>query len=461
MYNTYTLSNGLRVIQRPSEGDVIYCGYAIATGTRDEMEGEEGLAHFCEHASFKGTKRRNSSQIIRTLEELGGELNAYTNKESTVYYCAIRREHLSRAIDLLTDMVFHSVFPEHELEKEKEVICDEIESYNDTPADLIYDDFENIIFSGHPLGHNILGTKETVRAFGHDDAMRFTKRHYTPQNTIFFLHGNPKTHTQQPAEGIKPVIKAIENAFRKYPLDAVTNGTENTIPDNADSNDKAAGNGKAEGGNGIKAEDSNGKAEGDKGNVSSEATVPGGSAARKTPNPPHATYHQAHVIMGREAYGIHHPHRLALSLLNNILGGPAMSSRLNMALRERNGLVYTVESSMTAYGDTGIWAVYFGCDAHDVKRCQRLVRRELDKLMTTPLSPRQLEQAKRQMKGQIALSIDSRESFALDFAKSFLFHGWEKNVEKLYRNIDALTADELQTVAQEIFAREGMEVLEY
>ncbi|MGM9713207.1 MAG: M16 family metallopeptidase [Prevotella sp.] len=453
MYNTYTLPNGLRIIQRPSEGDVIYCGYAIATGTRDEMNGEEGLAHFCEHASFKGTQRRKSSQIIRTLEELGGELNAYTNKESTVYYCAIRREHLALAIDLLTDMVFHSVFPEHELEKEKEVICDEIESYNDTPADLIYDDFENIIFSGHPLGHNILGTKETVRAFGHDDAMRFTRRHYTPQNTIFFLHGDPKAHTLRPADTIKPVIKAIEKAFKKYPLEAATNGTENTMPGNTASvnGNTASGYNNTEG--------ANDSTEGASDNT--EATVPGGSTARKSPSPHHATYHQAHVIMGREAYGIHHPHRLALSLLNNILGGPAMSSRLNMALRERNGLVYTVESSMTAYGDTGIWAVYFGCDTHDVKRCQRLVRRELDKLMTTPLSPRQLEQAKRQMKGQIALSIDSRESFALDFAKSFLFHGWEKNVEELYRNIDALTADELQTVAQEIFAREGMEVLEY
>lgn len=446
MYNTYTLSNGLRVIQRPSEGDVIYCGYAIATGTRDEKEGEEGLAHFCEHASFKGTKRRNSSQIIRTLEELGGELNAYTNKESTVYYCAIRREHLARAIDLLTDMVFHSVFPDHELEKEKEVICDEIESYNDTPADLIYDDFENIIFSGHPLGHNILGTKETVRAFGHDDAMRFTKRHYTPANTIFFLHGDPKPRTQKPADGIKPVVKAIENAFRKYPL-CTEAGTSMHAGEGGMAQQKATANTPEKTVSDAR---------------DNSVTGVTGSSATPTASPgQHATYHQAHVIMGREAYGIHHPHRLALSLLNNILGGPAMSSRLNMALRERNGLVYTVESSMTAYGDTGIWAVYFGCDAHDVKRCQRLVRRELDKLMTTPLSPRQLEQAKRQMKGQIALSIDSRESFALDFAKSFLFHGWEKNVEALYRNIDALTADELQTVAQEIFAREGMRVLEY
>ena len=414
MYNIKELDNGLRIIQRPSKGDVIYCGFAIKAGTRDEQEGEEGLAHFCEHASFKGTVRRRSWQIISTLEGVGGELNAYTNKEATVYYCAIKKEYLSRAIDLLADMVFHSVFPEQELEKEKEVICDEIESYNDSPSELIYDDFENIIFSGHRLGHNILGTKNRVRAFTPADAIRFTRKHYRPENAIFFLQGTPNGDFKSAEEEINPIVRELIKAFGNYPVEPAPEtyfvpqaGTE-YIADERDT-----------------------------------------------------SYHQAHVLIGRKAYGIHHPRRLALFLLNNILGGPAMSSRLNMALREKNGLVYNVESTIATYGDTGMWCVYFACDHHDVKKCQRLVRKELNKLMQHPLSERQLSQAKKQLKGQIALACDSRESFALDFAKSFLHYGWEKDVERLYKNIDALTAQQLQYVAQELFQEEGITILRY
>lgn len=414
MYNTATLDNGLRIIQRPSDGDVVYCGYAIKAGTRDETAGEEGLAHFCEHASFKGTTRRKGWQIIQTLEGLGGELNAYTNKESTVYYCAILREHLPRAIDLLTDMVFHSVFPEHELEKEKEVICDEIESYNDSPGELIFDEFENIIFDGHPLGHNILGTKESVRGFTSADALRFTRRHYRPSNAIFFIYGSP-SHVSPKGDSLQPVVSELSKAFRRYPTDIVPDDTPRT---------PAPG----------------------------KATPPAADTS---------AYHQAHVLTGRRAYGISHPRRIALYLLNNILGGPAMSSRLNMSLRERNGLVYTVESTSTCYGDTGLWAVYFACDPHDVQKCLRLVRKELDRLIASPLSDRQLKQAKRQLKGQIALACDSRESFALDFAKSFLHYGWEKDVSALCRNIDLLTARQLQEVAEELFAPDTLTTLVY
>ena len=404
MYNTATLDNGLRIIQRPSDGDVVYCGYAIKAGTRDETAGEEGLAHFCEHASFKGTTRRKGWQIIQTLEGLGGELNAYTNKESTVYYCAILREHLPRAIDLLTDMVFHSVFPEHELEKEKEVICDEIESYNDSPGELIFDEFENIIFDGHPLGHNILGTKESVRGFTSADALRFTRRHYRPSNAIFFIYGSP-SHVSPKGDGLQPVVSELSKAFRHYPTDIVPDDTPRT---------PAPG----------------------------KATPP---AADTT------AYHQAHVLTGRRAYGISHPRRIALYLLNNILGGPGMNAKLNLALREHNGLVYTVESTMVAYGDTGTWNIYFGCDEHDVKRCLRLVRKEVDKFMEKRLSDAQLRAAKKQIKGQIGVACDNRENFALDFGKSFLHYGWEKNVDRLYEQVDAITAQQMQAVAQELF----------
>ena len=415
MYNIKTLDNGLRIIQRPSEGEVVYCGFAIKAGTRDELPGEEGLAHFCEHGAFKGTERRKSWQIINTLEGVGGELNAYTNKEATVYYCAILRDHLSRAIDLLVDMVFHSVFPSSEMEKEKEVICDEIESYYDSPSDLIYDDFENIIFSGHPLGHNILGTKERVRSFTTSDALRFTRRHYRPENAIFFLHGTPKGTFRTGSDKILPVVRCLSKSFSSYPIQP--SPEVYYVP---------------------------------------QASIPYEPDVRDT-----SVYHQSHVLLGRRGYDINHPHRIALFLLNNILGGPAMSSRLNMSLREKHGLVYSVESSITTYGDTGLWCVYFGCDRHDVSKCLHLVRSELNTLMEKALSDRQLSMAKKQLKGQIALSCDSRESFALDFAKSFLHYGWEKDVNALCRNIDALTSQDLQDVAQELFREEDITILRY
>lgn len=406
MYNTFTLDNGLRVIQHPSAGAVIYCGYAIKAGTRDEQPGEEGLAHFCEHASFKGTEKRRAWQIIQSLEGVGGELNAYTNKESTVYYCAIQKEYLTRAVDILTDMVFRSAFPEAELEREKEVICDEIESYYDSPAELIYDDFDNLIFSGHPLGHNILGTKESVRSFTSDDARRFTRRFYRPDNAIFFLEGDV------PVETLKRLLV-------KY--------------------NKVYGVGQ---------------------DTCYEENVPAPKDRFVEQREP-LTTHQAHVLLGCKAYDINHPRRLALYMLNNILGGPAMSSRLNLSLREKHGLVYTVESTMVSYGDTGMWGVYFGCDPHDVNRCFRLVRKELDRLMRTPLSDRQLKQAKQQLKGQISLACDSRESFAMDFAKSFLHYGWEKDVSALCTQIDRITAQDLQQVAQELFVESNLQQLIY
>lgn len=408
-YNTHTLDNGLRIIHRSTQGDVIYCGYAIKAGTRNEGEGEEGLAHFCEHASFKGTERRRGWQVIQALECVGGELNAYTNKESTVYYAAIQRKHLKRAIDLLTDMVFHSVFPRHEIEKEKEVICDEIESYNDSPAELIYDEFENIIFRNHPLGHNILGTSEGVRAFTSEDAKRFTSRYYRPENAIFFIYGDVE-------------FKQIKRQFAGLSFPEHCNLWSEEV------------------------------SETEKSDIS---VLPRATTTKEL------NTHQAHVMLGRKAYDIHNPHRIALYLLNNILGGPAMSSRLNMSLREKNGLVYTVESSMVSYRDTGLWSIYFGCDSHDIKRCLHLVRRELDKLMQRPLSDRQLKQAKNQLIGQIALACDAKESFALDFAKSFLHYGWEKDVTALCNNINSITAQEIQQVAQEIFDSDTIQTLVY
>ena len=408
-YNTYTLDNGLRIIHLPSDSQVVYCGYQINAGTRNEEPGEEGLAHFCEHVTFKGTERRKAWHILNCLESVGGDLNAYTNKEGTVYYSAILKEHIARAVDLLSDIVFHSVYPQAEIDKEVEVICDEIESYNDSPAELIYDEFENILFKGSPLGHNILGTAEQVRAFKTEDALRFTQKLYRPDNAIFFAYGDID---------FKKLVRLLQRALADD--ESVVNLAEEKLPKNYPS----VGDG-----------------------IAGQTIV----MQKNT--------HQAHVMIGTWAYDVNDDRRMPLYLLNNMLGGPGMNAKLNLALREHNGLVYTVESTMVSYGDTGTWSIYFGCDEHDVKRCLRLVRKELDKFMQKPLSDAQLKAAKKQIKGQIGVACDNRENFALDFGKSFLHYGWEKNVDRLYEQVDEITAAQIQAVAQELFDKNRLTTL--
>jgi len=424
-YNTYTLDNGLRIIHLPSDSKVVYCGYQINAGTRNEEPGEEGLAHFCEHVTFKGTERRKAWHILNCLESVGGDLNAYTNKEGTVYYSAILKEHIARAVDLLTDIVFHSVYPQAEIDKEVEVICDEIESYNDSPAELIYDEFENILFKGSPLGHNILGTAEQVRSFKTEDALRFTRKLYRPDNAIFFAYGDID---------FKKLVKLLKTLNMEH-------GTLNFM------NSKTSETPTAE----MEAGDANHKVQSSKFNVQSK--VEGQTIVMQK------NTHQAHVMIGTRAYDVNDDRRMPLYLLNNMLGGPGMNAKLNLALREHNGLVYTVESTMVAYGDTGVWSIYFGCDEHDVKRCLRLVRKELDKFMQKPLSEAQLKAAKKQIKGQVGVACDNRENFALDFGKSFLHYGWEKNVDRLYEQVDEITAEQIQAVAQELFDKDRLTTL--
>lgn len=400
-----TLSNGLRVIHQPSDSNVVYCGYELNVGTRNEEPGYEGMAHFCEHVSFKGTKRRKSWHISNALESVGGDLNAYTNKEDTVYYAAVLKEHTARAIDLLTDIVFYSTYPQAEIDKEVEVICDEIESYNDSPAELIYDEFENLLFANHALGHNILGTAERVRSFKTADAQRFTQRYYRPENSIFFLYGDVD---------FKRVVRLLERATSDFtpskPIiePALNQPLPPNMPDFIEKN--------------------------------------------------HGT-HQAHVMVGTRGYDIHDKRRMSLYLLNNLLGGPGMNARLNLSLRERHGLVYTVESSMVSYCDTGVWAIYFGCDPKDVGRCLKLVRKELDRVIQKPLSDTQLRAVKKQIKGQIGVACDNRESFALDFGKSYLHYGWERDLNSLFRHIDEVTAESMQQVAAELMQQERLTTL--
>lgn len=453
-YNTYTLDNGLRIIHLPSDSKVVYCGYQINAGTRNEEPGEEGLAHFCEHVTFKGTERRKAWHILNCLESVGGDLNAYTNKEGTVYYSAILKEHIARAVDLLSDIVFHSVYPQAEIDKEVEVICDEIESYNDSPAELIYDEFENILFKGSPLGHNILGTAEQVRAFKTEDALRFTRKLYRPDNAIFFAYGDID---------FKKLVKLIQKALGECPkgrelacsadCKSAETPTEERIAEKTPTKERITeetptGETPTEE---MEAGDANHKVQSSKFNVQSKVAGQTIVMQKNT--------HQAHVMIGTRAYDVNDDRRMPLYLLNNMLGGPGMNAKLNLALREHNGLVYTVESTMVAYGDTGTWSIYFGCDEHDVKRCLRLVRKELDKFMQKPLSDAQLKAAKKQIKGQIGVACDNRENFALDFGKSFLHYGWEKNVDRLYEQVDEITAAQIQAVAQELFDKDRLTTL--
>lgn len=453
-YNTYTLDNGLRIIHLPSDSQVVYCGYQINAGTRNEEPGEEGLAHFCEHVTFKGTERRKAWHILNCLESVGGDLNAYTNKEGTVYYSAILKEHIARTVDLLSDIVFHSVYPQAEIDKEVEVICDEIESYNDSPAELIYDEFENILFKGSPLGHNILGTAEQVRAFKTEDALRFTRKLYRPDNAIFFAYGDID---------FKKLVKLIQKALGECPkgrelacsadCKSAETPTEERIAEETPTKERITeetptGETPTEE---MEAGNANHKVQSSKFNVQSKVAGQTIVMQKNT--------HQAHVMIGTRAYDVNDDRRMPLYLLNNMLGGPGMNAKLNLALREHNGLVYTVESTMVAYGDTGTWSIYFGCDEHDVKRCLRLVRKELDKFMQKPLSDAQLKAAKKQIKGQIGVACDNRENFALDFGKSFLHYGWEKNVDRLYEQVDEITAAQIQAVAQELFDKDRLTTL--
>lgn len=393
----------------PNTSKIAYCGYQIKAGTRNEKPGDEGLAHFCEHVTFKGTQTHTSTAIINKLESVGGDLNAFTNKEDTVFYSAIPVEHFAKAVDVLSDIVFYSIFPQAEIDKEVEVICDEIESYNDSPSELIYDETENAVFDHCPLGHSILGEAQQLRTYTTAHAKAFTQRLYRPDNAVFFAYGDIA------------FSRLVAMLRRAHGIDAASK----LLPCPAPS-------------------------------AVTERNRRPAALAPYTPssNVKEMSTHQTHVMLANRAYPMGDKRRIALYLMNNILGGPGMNARLNLSLRERHALVYTVESFITSYGDTGLWGLYFGCDPHDTSRCLRLVRKELDRFMKQPLTDTQLKAAKRQIKGQIGVACDSRESFALDFAKTFLHYGLEKDVTSLFSQLDNVTATDIQQVAQDIFKEE-------
>ena len=402
--NSLILDNGLRVVYAPSPTNTVYLGLALDAGTRDETNEESGMAHFAEHLSFKGTDRRTSRQIITYMESVGGDLNAFTGKEETVYYCTCQKEHFHRAMDLLFDVVFHSKYPQEEMNKEGEGVIVEIESYNDSPSELIYDDFEAMLFHGHPLGRSILGNAERLRAYKTEDVQNYTSRLYVPSNAVLFVYGNVSE----------------KEILRRIPDDVLSEAGQRIVTDE----------------------------------TILRPYAPQSKVIEKDT-------HQAHIMMGARAFGGTHPKHLALFLANNILGGPGLSSRLNLALREKRGLVYTVESTLTTYTDTGVWAIYFGCDHHDAEKCKRIVKRELQRLCDAPLSEKALNAAKRQIIGQIALSYDNFESVAIGMGKRMLHYGRTQTKEQFIDRIQALTAEQVWDAAKEIFNPENLTILEY
>ena len=403
-YNIHTLSNGLRIIHEPSSSKVAYCGFAVDAGTRDEAENEQGMAHFVEHLIFKGTRKRKAWHILNRMENVGGDLNAYTNKEETVIYSAFLTEHFGRALELLADIVFHSTFPQNEIEKETEVIIDEIQSYEDTPSELIFDDFEDMIFRNHPLGRNILGRPDLLKKFRSEDAMAFTSRFYQPSNMVFFVLGD---------FNFQKIVRQVEKLLVDLPLVTVEN--QRTIP---------------------------------------PLYVPEHKVV-------HKETHQAHVMIGSRGYNAYDDKRTALYLLNNILGGPGMNSRLNVSLRERRGLVYTVESNLTSYTDTGAFCIYFGTDPEDVDTCLKLTYKELKRMRDVKMTSSQLMAAKKQLIGQIGVASDNNENNALGMAKTFLHYNKYESSESVFRRIEALTAEGLLEVANEMFAEEYLSTLIY
>lgn len=402
--DSFVLPNGIRIIHQSVVSDVAYCGLMVNTGSRDEAEPEFGMAHFIEHAMFKGTKKRSPRQIIDRMENIGGELNAYTTKEETAVYCAMLTPYVERGMELIADMVFNSVFPQSELDKELTVVQEEIDTYNDSPSELIYDDFEAVIYDGHALGHPILGVAETIEHF-HTDALRkFVDSKYNTDEMVFFSQGNiPFGKIVRWGEKYLGSIPSSCREFRRPVPDVV--------PARRVSFDKDT--------------------------------------------------HQTHFMCGASAYDLHHSKRLGMYLLNNILGGPGMNSLLNLSLRERRGLVYTVESNYTPLTDTGFWTVYFGCDTAQRAQCEHLVYSELKKLRDMPLSETALRKYKCQLRGQMAIAAENRENSVLGMAKSFLHLGIAHTWQETFAQIERVSALELQEIANEVFDERNISVLTY
>ena len=401
---THQFKNGIRIIHHPIQSEVAHCGIMINTGSRDEAATEQGMAHFIEHALFKGTKKRKAFHILSRLEDVGGELNAYTTKEETWYYASFMKEYYERSVELLGDIVFQSIFPEKELDKEKDVILDEINSYLDSPSEAIFDDFEELVYKGHPIGRNILGTKETLESFSSKKTKEYLSKHYHTNEIILSSVGNID---------FDKLVKIAEKHLAKIP---------------ANTND-----GKRLGINAYQARDLRVKKD----------------------------IMQAHCMIGNRAYSAFDPKARTLILLSNLLGGPGMNSRLNLGIREKYGFTYAIESNYTTYCDTGLWSIYFGTEPQSVKKTLKLIFKELKKLRDVKLGPLQLQRAKQQLIGQLAIAQENNCNLMQNIAKSYQAFGSVESVEEAKNKILSITAEELQEVAQEIFKEEALSTISF
>ena len=394
-FETYRLPNGIKGIHRRVRSSVTHCALVVNAGTRDEHKDEYGLAHFAEHAIFKGTKRRKAYQINCRLENRGGELNAYTTKEDTTIHATTLRSDFAKAVELVADVAFNSTFPEKELAKEREVIVDEINTYKDSPADMIFDTFEDSIFAGSELGHNILGTKVALMRHTSESIKQFVARTHTTDQMVFSSIGNMS-------------VKSVQNIAAKYlaEQEATTRAFKRSAP---------------------------------------AAVEPFERVVNK-----HT--HQTHCIVGARAYDINDDKRLPLSLLINILGGPSANSRLTTGLREKNGLSDNTEAIYPPYNDCGMVAIYFSSDHHNADLCRELIDKELRSLRTTPPSARRLAMIKRQFLAQMAISMENNEGYMLGAGKSYLVHDEIDTLEEVYRKVSAVKGEQIMEVAEEIFA---------
>jgi predicted Zn-dependent peptidase len=398
-YQLYTLSNGIRIMYKHAPSTITHCCILINAGSRDEREHQEGLAHFIEHLLFKETERRSTNQILNRLEVVGADLNAYTTKEYTCIHASLLNPYLERTIDLFEDIVFHSTFPEEEVEKERGVILDEIASYLDQPEEAIQDDFEELLFKDHPIGKNILGTNETVGALNRDDMRQFMAANYNTNEIIFAVIGD---------HDFKKVVKLADKYFGGI---APNHSKKIRITPNH--------------------------------NTNGQHII-------------HKPISQTHCVIGNQAYSSSHHHKSGLLLLNNLLGGMGMSNRLNLEIREKYGIAYTIESNYTPLTDTGIFSIYFGTDTEKADKATRLVHKELKKLRDQKLGTLQLHQAKQKFIGQIALAEENRMSLIISMAKSLIDFDYVDTLPQIFEKLNSVTAEQLLEISNEIFDERKM-----
>ena len=412
MYETFyhNLPNGVQIVHRKTTSPVVYVGIMVGAGTRHELPNENGMAHYIEHCVFKGTEHYTARQIINHIEGIGGEINAYTTKEETTFYAATLSNHFRTTLHLLAEMVLRPTFSKKETDKEVTVILDEIESYNDSPSELIYDDFENMIFEGTSLAMPILGTKKTLKRISKSPQypLDWMAQHYRPERMVLFVLGNVTTR-----QVISAAEKELGEAF------SISSASRTTSPSSLTS-------------------------------ASSAATR---TYRRHT--------HQTHIMLGSHTYPIGHPKQLTMYLLNNILGGGSMSSRLYLSLREKHGLVYNIDSQAVPLSDTGYWNIYLACEPQHKDQCLELCHKELQTLRDVRLTSSQLQRALRQLEGQMAISAENQENNALAMAKQMLYHHHAPAWQETFAKVQQITPTQLQEVANEVFDAKKIATLQY